>query len=83
MQTLTGLKCIREARGMTQKQLAGELNMAQSNVAMWESGAVLPSAGKLPQLADILNCSIDALFGRELNKEVHYAKEIRGPQADR
>ena len=64
MQTLTGLKCIREARGMTQKQLAGGLNMAQSNVAMWESGAVLPSAGKLPQLADILNCSIDALFGR-------------------
>lgn len=64
MKTLTGLKCIREARGMTQKQLAGELNMAQSNVAMWESGTVLPSAGKLPELADILNCSIDALFGR-------------------
>lgn len=64
MQTLIGLKPIREARGMTQKQLAGELNMAQSNIAMWESGAVLPSAGKLPELADILCCSIDALYGR-------------------
>ena len=32
---------------------------------MWENGSILPNAAKLPELADALGCSIDALYGRE------------------
>lgn len=50
---------------LTQKQLAEQLNVSQSNIAMWETGAAMPSASKLPELADLLHCTIDALYGRE------------------
>ena len=59
------LKKIRLQRGLTQADLATKMGVTQSVVAMWERGAVLPSAGKLPELADALDCSIDALFGRK------------------
>ena len=58
------LRAIRMQRSMTQKQLADDIGVTQSNVAMWESGAAMPSAAKLPELADALHCSIDELYGR-------------------
>lgn len=61
---MDGLKAIRVQRGLTQAALASILGVTQSVVAMWERGAVLPAASKLPEIADALNCSIDALFGR-------------------
>lgn len=63
---MTGLKAIRTAKGMTQSNLANEMGVTQPVVAMWESGVTTPNGSKLPELADTLNCSIDALFGRNL-----------------
>ena len=62
---MEGLRNIRQANGLTQTELAEQMGVTQSLVAMWERGAVLPSAEKLPRLADLLGCSIDALYGRE------------------
>ncbi|MBR2934879.1 MAG: helix-turn-helix transcriptional regulator [Oscillospiraceae bacterium] len=62
---MDGLKDIRRQRGLTQADLATMLGVTQSVVAMWERGAVLPSASKLPDIADALSCSIDALFCRD------------------
>lgn len=67
---MTGLKEIRLRRGLTQTDLAAKLGVTQSVVAMWERGAVMPAASKLPELADALNCSIDALYGRDPNETV-------------
>lgn len=58
------LKYIRQKVGLTQADLAQKIGVTQSLVAMWERGAVLPSAARLPELADALCCSIDALYGR-------------------
>lgn len=58
------LKALRIQRNLTQKQLADGLGVTQSSVAMWESGTAMPNAGKLPELADFLHCSIDELYGR-------------------
>ena len=69
------MKCLKElrtAKGYTQTKLACELGVGQSTVAEWESGAAMPNASKLPELADGLGCTIDALYGRE----------PPGPQAD-
>ena len=62
---MKGLKPIRMARGYTQVVLATKLNVSQSTVAEWESGATFPSGSKVPEIADALECTIDALYGRE------------------
>ena len=50
-----GLSCLDVARA---------LHVSQQAVYKWETGAAMPSATKLPLLADVLGCSIDELFGR-------------------
>lgn len=53
---------LREHRGITQTELARAMDVKQSSVAQWEKDESMPAAAKLPRLASILNCSIDALF---------------------
>lgn len=56
------LKRLREERGIQQKTLAILMGVKQPAVAAWENGRAYPAAEKLPKLAGILGCSIDALF---------------------
>ena len=56
-------KVLREKANLTQAQIAEALNIGQSTVSMWESGENLPRADKLPQLARLLNCTVDELLG--------------------
>lgn len=59
---------IRERRmeaGLTQVELATRLSVNQTAVSQWERGTALPSGEKLPELANALGCTIDALYGRE------------------
>ena len=58
---------LRQSAGMTQQALASELKVDRSTVAYWETGTAMPRAEQLPKLADVLGCTIDALFGREHN----------------
>lgn len=61
---MKALMQIRKKVGLTQCELAERLNVGQSTIAMWETGCALPTADKLPQIAETLHCSIDELFGR-------------------
>lgn len=61
---LIKLKAIRERCGMNQNELAQILGVSRSTVAMWETSEACPRGTTLTQLADVLNCSIDELFGR-------------------
>ena len=61
---MDGIKIKRTERGLTQAQLADRLGVTQSLIGQWERGETLPSAAKLPAIADTLGCSIDALFNR-------------------
>lgn len=57
------IKEVRMARGMTQSELAEKIGVSRSTVAMWETGANVPNADKLPTVAKALGCkSIDELF---------------------
>lgn len=49
---------------MDRSTLAAQLNIDVSTIAKWETGDSLPRAALLPKIADLLHCSIDALFGR-------------------
>lgn len=59
----------REAMGLTRIQLADSLGVTTVAVRKWEVGLAMPNADKLPALADLLNCSIDALYGRDSPEE--------------
>lgn len=56
------LKELRQAKKLTQIEIAKELEVSHSTVSMWETGAALPRAGKLIKLADILGCTVDELL---------------------
>lgn len=53
---------LREARGMTQGELAERMGVDRTGVNKWESEVALPRARQLPQLAEVLGCSISELF---------------------
>lgn len=53
-----------EERGLMGYQVAEALGVAPSAVSKWVSGQGAPRADKLPALAELLGCTIDALYGR-------------------
>ena len=59
---MNGFKAMRERARITQKTLASRMRIAQSTVAMWESGENAPRAKKLQELARILGCTVDDFF---------------------
>ena len=59
------IKKIRESRGMLQYELANRMGVKQASVSAWESGKAMPSAENLLKLADILECAVDAILGRD------------------
>lgn len=59
---MTGIEARRKALNITQAELAVALNVTQANISQWENGTVFPRADKLPELARILECSIEDLY---------------------
>ena len=59
------IKEIREAAGLTRIQVADRLGVTVVAVRKWETGLAMPNADKQPAQADLLGCTIDALYGRD------------------
>ena len=59
------IKELRQAAGLSQAELGELVKVNQTAVSQWEREISLPACDKLPELADALGCTIDALFGRE------------------
>lgn len=59
------LKALRENKGLSQAQLAHELNVGVGSVGMWESTQRTPPAKKLQTIANYFDVSVDYLLGRE------------------
>lgn len=57
------IAAIRRERGLTQEALGNIVGVSMQAVSKWENGGV-PDAMLLPAIAQALNVSIDALFGR-------------------
>lgn len=52
----------RKERSMTQSDLAQQLGVSHQAVSLWERGETLPDIALLPQLAEVLKTSVEALF---------------------
>ncbi len=59
------IKHYREEQGMKQETLALKLDVDRSTIAKWENGDAMPRADKLPEIAKVLGCTINDLFGEE------------------
>ena len=58
------LKELRKNKGYTQKEIAQELNIAQSSYADWERNKKKPTQEKLTLIADFCKVSTDYLLGQ-------------------
>lgn len=67
---------MRRRAGFTVAQLAERLSVTRATIYFWEQGRYLPNAGLLPELAEILGCTIDDLFA-DPNEEHTPEKEER------
>lgn len=65
----------RKKEKLTQKQLAGKLNITFQAVSRWEKGISVPSLDVLDDLSRIFNVSIDEILkGERFNMRFSYEK---------
>lgn len=60
---------LRKEKGLTQEELAKELNISYQAVSKWENGISSPDISNIKLIAQLFGVSIDALFGMELFPE--------------
>ena len=63
------LRDLRKEKGLTQEQLAEQLNVSQRTVSRWENGSNTPDLDILLQLADFYEVDLRALLNGEMVKE--------------
>ena len=59
------LKELRKRNNLTQQELADKVGTNRVNVTRWETGRTEPNFETLIKLADLLDVSLDWLFGRD------------------
>lgn len=59
------LKELRSAKGLTQEQLANDINVTKGAVAMWETGKRTPDADMLKTISKYFRVTVDELIGNE------------------
>lgn len=57
------LKKLRLSRGMTQRDLAGELHVVPACISMWECGVHAPTLEGATEIAAYFSASLDAMCG--------------------
>lgn len=57
------IKELREAKGLTQSELADLLNVSFQTVSKWENGVNYPDITQIPRLAEIFGVSSDIILG--------------------
>lgn len=79
------IKELREAKGLTQKELAELMQVSFQTISKWENGVNYPDITHIPRMADIFGVSSDVILGLEPLKkdeikkydEVEYWNENR------
>ena len=63
------IAALRKEPGITQKQLAEQLNVSDKTISHWERGESSPDLSILPVLADLFGVTCDEIIKGEKNKE--------------
>jgi transcriptional regulator with XRE-family HTH domain len=59
------LRALREAAGLSQRELARQIDERQSNVSFWERTGAHPRSDKLALIAQALGISVEELLGQD------------------
>lgn len=62
------LRALREAAGLSQRELSRQLDTHHSNVGFWERTGTAPRGSVLPKMARLLGVSVEDLLGVESDK---------------
>lgn len=65
------LRRIRTDRGMTPRQVDRAVGASRGTTNRWENGRTSPTGYFVLQLARVLHCTTDELYGHEIQKEEH------------
>lgn len=76
------IAALRKGRGLTQDEVAGRLGITAQAVSKWENGATCPDISLLPELADMLGVTVDALLRGEAEAETYMVPEARRKPVD-
>lgn len=60
------IAALRQAKGMTQQQLAAALNVSHQAVSKWENGAALPDIQTLVELTQLFGITVEQLLSGEI-----------------
>lgn len=71
---LRGLRPARIRAGMTLQAVADAMGVTRQAINQWETGVRWPAPDKMPQLAEVLSCTIDELYGRAGETEEAWKK---------
>ncbi len=67
---------LRKEKGLSQEDLANELNVSRQAVSKWESNNAYPETEKIISICKIFNCSMDELIGIKESKGVKKERKI-------
>lgn len=59
------IRTFRLSHGLGQVHLADACNVSKKTIESWENGTREPKIADLIRLADVFNCTLDYLVGRE------------------
>lgn len=70
----------RKELGLTQQKLAEKLNISFQAVSKWENGSASPDISLLPQIAHLLNTTVDSMVGYSHEAFTHYEEKYKDEQ---
>ena len=70
---------LRKKSGLSQEELAEKLNVLRQAVSKWETGAAVPTADKLAEIADFFGVTLDMLM-RGDNSEIPQNRREDSPK---
>ena len=74
------LSLLRKRRGMTQLELAEELNVSRQAVSRWEQGISNPSTENMVRIGELLDVSIDTLVNENAQLQTVLAVPVAGAE---
>lgn len=71
------LRCLREEKGLTIKQVADACDLSCSTIRMYESGHRVPRDGMKLKLAKLYTCDVDSVFYVETSPDEDEKTEVK------
>ena len=70
------LKALRQAKGLTQEELAIRLHVVRQTVSKWEKGLSVPDADLLIRLAEVLDTTVSRLLGADIPEDENSRNDL-------